>query len=101
MSKPRGSFLSTLTPRSLWGLFVTTFNEWLEDKAPQLGAALAYYTVFSLAPLILVLLAIIGVIFRNDPDGAWERITSQMGSFMDASGVAGNAIVGMLASSQV
>jgi len=32
-----------------------SFLEWLEDKAPQLGAVLAYYTVFSLAPLILVL----------------------------------------------
>jgi hypothetical protein len=29
-------------------LLKTTFRHWLEDKAPQLGAALAYYTVFSL-----------------------------------------------------
>jgi membrane protein len=81
------SFISTLSPRNLWWLFKTTFNEWLEDKAPQLGAALAYYTVFSLAPLILVLLAIVGVIFRNDPNGAWERITEQMQYIMDPSGV--------------
>ena len=81
------SFLSTLSPKHLWSLLVQTFNEWLEDKAPQLGAALAYYTVFSLAPLILVLLAIVGVIFRNDPNGAWERITEQMSYFLDPSGV--------------
>jgi len=56
-------------------------------KAPQLGAALAYYTVFSLAPLILVLLAIVGVIFRDDPAGAWERITQQMSYFLDPSAV--------------
>jgi len=72
-----------------WGtiisLFKQTFNEWLEDKAPQLGAALAYYTVFSLAPLILLLLAIIGVLFRSDPSGAWTRITEQMGYFLDHS----------------
>ena len=30
-------------------LLKITFSHWLEDKAPQLGAALAYYTVFSLA----------------------------------------------------
>jgi membrane protein len=66
---------------------VQTFNEWLEDKAPQLGAALAYYTVFSLAPLILVLLAIVGVVFRNDPNGAWDRMTEQMGYFLDPGGV--------------
>ena len=68
-------------------LLKQTFNEWLQDKAPQLGAALAYYTVFSLAPLILVLLAIVGVIFRDDPQGAWDRITQQMSYFLDQSAV--------------
>lgn len=57
----------------------------MADKAPQLGAALAYYTVFSLAPLILVLLAIVGVIFRDDPAGAWNKITQQMSYFLDPS----------------
>jgi Predicted membrane protein len=66
-------------------LLKQTFNEWLEDKAPQLGAALAYYTVFSLAPLILLLLAVIGFLFRNDPAGAWSRLTEQMGYFLDRS----------------
>src|SRR6266480_7928253 len=64
-------------------LLKQTFQEWLEDKAPQLGAALAYYTVFSLAPLILVLLAIVGVIFRDDAAGAWNKITQQMSYFLD------------------
>ena len=54
-------------------LLKQTFQEWLQDKAPQLGAALAYYTVFSLAPLILVLLAIVGIIFRDDPGGSLEQ----------------------------
>ena len=57
------------------------------DKAPQLGAALAYYTVFSLAPLILVLLAIVGVTFRDDPAGTWNKITEQMSYFLDPSAV--------------
>ena len=68
-------------------LLKRTAVEWVEDKAPQLGAALAYYTVFSLAPLILVLLAIVGVLFRNDPAGAWSKITEQMGYFLDRSAV--------------
>jgi len=72
---------------NIFGLLKQTFQEWLEDKAPQLGAALAYYTVFSLAPLILVLLAGVGIIFRNDPAGAWNKITQQMGYFLDASAV--------------
>jgi len=59
----------------------------MEDKAPQLGAALAYYTVFSLAPLVLVLLAIIGFLFRDDPAGAWSKVTEQMSYFLDKSAV--------------
>jgi len=74
-----------LTWGTIISLFKQTFNEWLEDKAPQLGAALAYYTVFSLAPLILLLLAIVGALFRNDPSGVWTRITEQMGYFLDHS----------------
>ena len=70
-----------------FGLLKQTFSEWLEDKAPQLGAALAYYTVFSLAPLILVLLAIIGLLFQKDPAGAWKHVTDQMNYFLDQSAV--------------
>ncbi len=70
-----------------FSLLKQTFNEWLQDKAPQLGAALAYYTVFSLAPLVLVLLAIVGVIFRDNPAGAWNKITQQMSYFLDQSAV--------------
>src|SRR5213075_3060149 len=70
-----------------FSLLKQTAVEWLDDKAPQLGAALAYYTVFSLAPLVLVLLAIIGVLFRDDPAGAWSKVTEQMGYFLDKSAV--------------
>src|SRR5438874_8231308 len=70
-----------------FGLLKQTGQEFLQDKAPQLGAALAYYTVFSLAPLILVLLAAIGIIFRDDPAGAWNKITEQMSYFLDQSAV--------------
>jgi membrane protein len=76
---------STSFPGEALSLLKQTFNEWLQDKAPQLGAALAYYTVFSLAPLILVLLAVVGVIFREDPAGAWTKITQQMRYFLDPS----------------
>jgi len=68
-------------------LLKQTATEWLDDKAPQLGAALAYYTVFSLAPLILVVLALIGILFRDDPAGAWSRVTEQMSYFLDKSAV--------------
>jgi len=38
--------------KSPWQMLKITFNEWTLDKAPQLGASLAYYTLFSLAPLL-------------------------------------------------
>ncbi len=68
-------------------LLKQTAEEWSEDKAPQLGAALAYYTVFSLAPLVLLIIAIIGLVFRHDPAGAWTRITAQMSAVLDKSAV--------------
>src|SRR3982751_3693905 len=68
-------------------LFKQTVQEWVADKAPQLGAALAYYTVFSLAPLVLILLALIGLIFRHDPSGAWNRMVEQMSYFLDQSAI--------------
>jgi membrane protein len=72
---------------SAWKLLKLTAEEWLNDKAPQLGAALAYYTVFSLAPLVLLLFAVIGVVFRNDPAGAWSKVTEQMSYFLDKSAI--------------
>jgi membrane protein len=68
-------------------LFKQTGREWIADDAPQLGAALAYYTVFSLAPMVLLLLAVIGLLFRDDPAGAWSRVTEQMSYFLDKSAV--------------
>ncbi|KAF5407679.1 MAG: hypothetical protein Udaeo2_22070 [Candidatus Udaeobacter sp.] len=81
-SKTSKSFVS-----NAFSLLKQTFQEWLQDKAPQLGAALAFYTVFSLAPLVLVLLAIVGVVFRDDPGGAWNKLTQQMSYFLDPSAV--------------
>jgi membrane protein len=87
VAEPRDSETSESFFGNVFTLLKQTFQEWLQDKAPQLGAALAYYTVFSLAPLILVLLAIVGVIFRDDPAGAWDKITQQMSYFLDPSAV--------------
>ena len=85
MAQQDGSNTSESLVGNASSLLKQTFQEWLQDKAPQLGAALAYYTVFSLAPLILVLLAIIGFLFRDDPAGAWNKITQQMSYFLDPS----------------
>ncbi|MCC7448121.1 MAG: YihY/virulence factor BrkB family protein [Anaerolineae bacterium] len=43
-----------------------TFSEWNEDKAPQLAAALAYYTIFSIAPLLIIVIGIAGLVFGQE-----------------------------------
>ena len=48
------------------GLFKQTISEFSGDKVPRLGAALAYYTIFSLAPLLLIVIAIAGIVFGHD-----------------------------------
>jgi membrane protein len=50
-------------PRAISGLLKTAYLEWSNDKAPRMGAALAYYTIFSLAPLLIIAVAIAGLAF--------------------------------------
>ena len=78
--------LDTLHLKSAWELLRATAAKWSEDKCPTLGAALAYYTVFSLAPLMLVLLAVFGLIYGNSA-AARDKITHQLGYFVDPSTV--------------
>ena len=78
--------LTTLHLDRPWQLLKATAAKWSEDKCPTLGAALAYYTVFSLAPLMLVLLAVFGLIYGGS-DAAREKITTQLGYFVDKSTV--------------
>ena len=46
-----------------WQLVKRAAQAWVDDYAPSMGAALAYYTVFSLAPLLLIVIAIAGLVF--------------------------------------
>src|SRR4051794_27137626 len=57
-------------------LFKQAFSEFGEDKAQRLGAALAYYTIFSLAPMLLIAIAIAGMVFGRE--AAQGQIFSQL-----------------------
>ena len=52
--------------KTFFRLLRTTFTEWNQDKAPRLGAALAYYTIFAVAPLLLVAIAIAGLVYGEE-----------------------------------
>jgi membrane protein len=47
-------------------LFRDAWSHWREDKCSRLGAALAYYAIFSIAPLLIIFFGVIGIIFGND-----------------------------------
>ena len=49
--------------RTAWSLIRESVRAFAADNGPRLAAALSYYTIFSLAPLIIILLAFLGVIF--------------------------------------
>jgi membrane protein len=49
--------------RRIWQLLKITFSQWRQDQASLMAAALAYYTVFSLAPLLIIVIAIAGTVF--------------------------------------
>jgi membrane protein len=49
-----------------WNLFKDAFTKWQNDRAPRMGAAIAYYISFSLGPLLLIAIAVAGAIFGKD-----------------------------------
>src|SRR6478672_4188225 len=62
--------------RTVASLVAETFREWSADQAPRLGAALSYYTIFSLAPVLVVVIAVAG--FFLGPEAAQGRLTAQL-----------------------
>ena len=49
-----------------WGLVKSAASSWSDDYAPSMGAALSYYSVFSMAPLLLLVISIAGLVFGQD-----------------------------------
>jgi membrane protein len=77
-----------------WPLFGKTINEWLEDNVPSLGAALAYYTALSIAPLLVIALAIAALFLGEE--AAHGGVMQQMKSLIGEQGA--KAIEDMIAS---
>ncbi len=76
------SWKTPLHPAQLWTLLKDTFLAWSNDKVPRHGAALAYYTVLSLVPLLVVLIAMIGVIFGHEVGQGY--VIGQIGNMVGA-----------------
>ena len=52
--------------RTIWSLLKETVDEWQQDKVGQMAAALAYYTLFSIAPLLVIAVAVAGAVFGQE-----------------------------------
>ena len=77
-----------------WGLFKQVANAWSDDYVPSMGAALAYYTIFSLAPLLLIVVSVAGLVFGED--AARGEIQAQLKDMMGDVGA--SAVQSLLAS---
>ena len=52
--------------KSIWQLLKDTVVQWMEDQPFQIAAALSYYTLFSLAPLLIIAISIAGLAFGHE-----------------------------------
>ena len=77
-----------------WYLIKEAFKSWQDDYAPSMGAALSYYTLFSLAPLLLIVIAVAAMIFGQE--AAQGEILGQLRGVMGEEGAV--AVEGMLKS---
>ncbi len=65
-----------MTLKEVWSVVREAGVEWLDDKATRLSAALAFYTILSVAPIILIATAIAGAVFGED--AASGALTAQL-----------------------
>ena len=75
-----------------WQIFLAAAKAWMDDYAPSMGAALSYYALFSLAPLLVLIIAIAGLVFGQD--AAQGAIIAQFQGIMGKEGAA--ALQGLL-----
>jgi membrane protein len=64
--KPARRFLRLGELKTIAPLFKEAFLAWMDSKSPRLGAALAYYTIFAVAPLFLIALSMAGFCFGEE-----------------------------------
>lgn len=83
-----------MTFREARELVVAAVNGWLEDRAPSMGAAIAYYTVFSLAPILILVIAVAGLVFGEA--AAEGALVAQLRELLGPQGA--SAVQGMIAS---
>src|SRR5215831_6719821 len=72
--------------RDISAIFSASFGQWSRHKAPRLGASLAFYTLLSIAPLLLVLVSVVGMVLGRQT--AETDIVSQVQALAGSQGAA-------------
>ena len=80
--------------KAWWAMVKAAGTSWIDDYAPSMGAALSYYTVFSMAPLLLIVVSIAGLVFGED--AVRGQLFGQLQQLMGKD--AATAVQGLLAS---
>lgn len=83
-----------MTSKQFWLLSKAAAASWVDDYAQSMGAALAYYTMFSIAPLLLIVISVAGLMFGVE--AARGEIVGQLRGLMGPQGAA--AVQGLLES---
>jgi len=81
---------------SNWPVLKNAAQEWARDKIPQMGAALAFYSVLSIAPLLIIAIAVAGLVFGEQ--AASGQLDAQIREFVGEEGA--GAVKEMLANAQ-
>ena len=82
-----------ITPKQWLALVRAAVNAWIDDYAQSMGAALSYYTIFSLAPLLLIVIAVAGLMFGREA-ASGEVFAQFRGLMGDEAALAVTAILG-------
>lgn len=67
--------------KDVWALTKESVSAWSNDYAPSMGAAISYYTLFSIAPLLILVIAVAGLVFGADAvrSGVFDQLHALMG----------------------
>lgn len=76
-----------MRPQQLFQLCKKAVQAWSDDYAPSMGAAISYYTMFSIAPLLLIVIAVAGYLFGEE--AVRGEIVDQLGGLMGTDAAAG------------
>jgi membrane protein len=81
-----------VTPGALWWVLKRAFAGWWDDNVPRLGASLAYYTLFAMAPILVIAIGVAGLVFG--PDAVRGEVVGQIRGLVGQQGAV--AVQGML-----